>query len=180
MASSGIPPGRFQLSVNDCPSRINGKIAELRRRNSRFVIDSAAISHDSTSVIPPAKSVASEREAWADCQLHQQLSRQWNLEHERINRQPALRRRDQIKRATDPDNYRWRQPENISVSQPEMPRTILLPRQFAAKAGEQFRHSRNDIDSKKDHHPERSQQQKTWDRRARRGFFRRNATERRM
>src|SRR5829696_2518951 len=65
IASSGIQPAVSKLSVNERPSRIIGRIEELRRRSSRFVIDSDAISHDSTSVIPPASKVASERVAWA-------------------------------------------------------------------------------------------------------------------
>ncbi len=65
IASSGIQPAVSRLSVNDRPSRIIGRIDELRRRSSRLVIDSDAISHDSTRVIPPARSVASERVAWA-------------------------------------------------------------------------------------------------------------------
>src|SRR6185295_13008071 len=64
-ASGGIQPAASKLSVNDRPSRIIGRIDELRRRSSKLVIDSDAISHDSTSVIPPASSVASERVAWA-------------------------------------------------------------------------------------------------------------------
>src|SRR5882762_11703868 len=65
MARLGIQLAVSRLSVNDRPSRIIGRIAELRRRNARFVIDSAAISHDSTSVMPPASKVAKERVAWA-------------------------------------------------------------------------------------------------------------------
>src|SRR5687767_3306188 len=65
MASGGIQPDDSRLSVNERPSRIIGRIDSLRRRNSRFVMDSDAISHDSTSVIPPANSVASDRVACA-------------------------------------------------------------------------------------------------------------------
>src|SRR5829696_5746465 len=65
IARSGSHPAVSRLSLNDLPSRIIGRIDELRRRSSRFVIDSDAISHDSTRVIPPASSVASERVAWA-------------------------------------------------------------------------------------------------------------------
>src|SRR5687768_11358327 len=65
IASSGIHPASSKLSVNERPSRIIGRIEELRRRSSKFVIDSDAISHDSTSVMPPASNVASERVAWA-------------------------------------------------------------------------------------------------------------------
>ena len=65
MASSGIQLAVSKLSVKVRPSLINGSMAELRRRNSRFVIDSAAISQDSTSVMPPARRVARERDAWA-------------------------------------------------------------------------------------------------------------------
>src|SRR5215470_20178292 len=65
IASGGIQPAVSKLSVNERPSRIIGRIDELRRRSSRFVIDSDAISHDSTRVIPPASNVASERVACA-------------------------------------------------------------------------------------------------------------------
>src|SRR5256885_10790301 len=65
IANAGIQSAFSRLSVNDRPSRIKGRIAELRRRNSRLVIDSAAISHDSTIVIPPANNVAIDRDAWA-------------------------------------------------------------------------------------------------------------------
>src|SRR5688572_11885179 len=65
IASSGIHPADSKLSVNERPSRIIGRIDSLRRRSSRFVIDSDAISHDSTSVIPPANNVANDRVAWA-------------------------------------------------------------------------------------------------------------------
>src|SRR5687767_15973312 len=65
IASSGIHPADSKLSVNERPSRIIGKIDSLRRRSSRFVIDSDAISHDSTSVMPPANNVANDRVACA-------------------------------------------------------------------------------------------------------------------
>src|SRR4051812_36769729 len=65
IASSGIQPADSKLSVNERPSRIIGRIDSLRRRRSRFVIDSDAISHDSTSVMPPASNVANERVACA-------------------------------------------------------------------------------------------------------------------
>src|ERR1043165_8177422 len=64
-ASAGIQSAVSRLSVNERPSRIIGRIDELRRRSSRFVIDSEAISHDSTSVMPPASNVANDRVAWA-------------------------------------------------------------------------------------------------------------------
>ena len=65
MASSGIQFAVSKLSVNDRPSRMSGRIEELRLRNSRLVIDSAAISQDSTIVMPPASNVASDRAACA-------------------------------------------------------------------------------------------------------------------
>src|SRR6185503_10804531 len=65
IASRGIHPANSKLSVKDRPSRIIGRIDELLLRNSRLVIDSDAISHDSTKVIPPAKRVARDRVAWA-------------------------------------------------------------------------------------------------------------------
>src|ERR1044072_9491568 len=65
IASGGIQPASSRLSVNERPSRIIGSIDELRRRSSKLVIDSDAISHDSTSVMPPASNVASERVACA-------------------------------------------------------------------------------------------------------------------
>src|SRR4029078_10955064 len=65
IASAGIQFGVSKLSVNERPSRIIGKIDELRRRSSKFVIDSDGISHDSASGIPPASRVASERVACA-------------------------------------------------------------------------------------------------------------------
>src|ERR1044072_4217679 len=65
IASGGIQLAISRLSVNESPARIIGNIDELRRRSSKLVIDSDAISHDSTSVMPPASNVASERVACA-------------------------------------------------------------------------------------------------------------------
>src|SRR6185369_16470010 len=65
IARGGIQAADSRLSVNERPSRIIGRIAELRRRSSRLVIDSEAISHDSTKVMPPAKRVASDLVACA-------------------------------------------------------------------------------------------------------------------
>src|ERR1700754_58618 len=65
IANGGIQPARSKLSVKERPSRIIGNIEELRLRSSRFVIDSEAISHDSTRVMPPASKVANDRVALA-------------------------------------------------------------------------------------------------------------------
>jgi hypothetical protein len=51
------PAADSRLSVKERPSRTIGEMAEARARSSLFVMASAAISHDSTSVMPPARSV---------------------------------------------------------------------------------------------------------------------------
>src|ERR1041384_2396159 len=93
MANSGSHPAVSRLSVNDRPSRIKGSTAELRRRNSRLVIDSAAISHDSTIVIPPASNVAIDRPAWAVviCTKSFPTSGNLNMNASIINRPGAAR-----------------------------------------------------------------------------------------
>src|SRR6187200_3266750 len=92
-ANAGTQPADSRLSVKDWPSRIIGRIAELRRRNSRLVIDSAAISHDSTRVIPPANKVASDRVAWAteSCTKSFPASGTFNIQRSIVSRPAGVR-----------------------------------------------------------------------------------------
>src|SRR5947209_5971804 len=101
-ANSGIHFAVSRLSVNDLPSRIRGSIAELRCRSSRLVIDSAAISHDSTIVIPPASSVAKDRAACdaVICTSSLPARGSFNIALSSTKRPGGVR--DQMNRPTDP------------------------------------------------------------------------------
>src|SRR5438552_2341219 len=126
MANSGIQFAISRLSVNERPSRINGRIAELRRRNSTLVIDSAAISHDSTIVIPPASKVASDLDACAVVIWTSSLPVSGNLSNVRsITKRPAGVR-DHKNAAIDPTIIAGTTQIALRISQPETASTITV------------------------------------------------------
>src|SRR6266852_3216605 len=100
-ASGGSQPAASRLSVNEVPWRIIGKIAELRRRKSRFVIDSEAISQDSTSVMPPANRVANERVTWATDSCTTKLPASGILRASALTCRRPVGVRDQMNKSTD-------------------------------------------------------------------------------
>src|SRR6266567_1965339 len=126
IANSGIQLAFSKLSVKDRPSRISGSIDELRRRNSRLVIDSAAISHDSTIVMPPASSVASDRAACAVviCTSSFPANGSFNRDRSIVKRPEGVR--DQRKKPTDPTMSVGTNQFALCVIHPESANTITV------------------------------------------------------
>src|ERR1044072_6453769 len=121
IASGGIQPAVSKLSVNDRPSRIIGRIDELRRLSSRLVIDSDAISHDSTSVMPPASSVASERVACATDSCTAKLPASGIFKSSALICSLPLGVRDQIERKMPPTITSGPNQKMFDESQCEIP-----------------------------------------------------------
>src|SRR5215212_917842 len=124
IASGGIQPAISKLSVNERPSRIIGNIDELRRRSSRFVIDSDAISHNSTRVMPPASSVASERVAWATDIWTARLRASGIFRISLLIWSLQARVRDQINRNIEPPMIKGPNQSTFVDNQRDMPTTI--------------------------------------------------------
>src|SRR5215212_6077889 len=126
MASAGNQPAISRLSVNDLPSRIIGRIEELRRRNSRFVIDSDAISQDSTKVMPPASNVASERVACATDSCTARLPAKGNLSISLLSWSFPPGVRDQINNRIEPPIISGPNQSTFDCNQRDMPTTIWV------------------------------------------------------
>src|SRR5512132_1976932 len=124
MASGGIQAAVSRLSVNERPSRIIGRIEELRRRSSRFVIDSDAISHDSTRVIPPASNVANERVAWATDSCTARLPARGIFSISLLIWSFPAGVRDQMNNSTDPPMISGPNQSTFDDNQREIPTTI--------------------------------------------------------
>src|SRR5678815_4802235 len=126
IASIGTQLATSRLSVKVRPSRIIGMIDELRRRNSRLVIDSAAISHDSTKVMPPANNVASDRVACAIESWTTRLPANGIFNRVASTRRRPASVRDQRNRTTAPPMKSGPNHKTLDESHFESPNTICV------------------------------------------------------